>query len=155
MRLRFDEFAKQFKMELKNGATLSAEISQDEAGTLTRINNAVERVPQLLQEAHERVYGLKKQTETIRAELDKPFPYAKDLGQKEERMTVLLQELSEAEKEQSAQRALKKTPPAQPVQGDKPAAAGVAGKSITSFLQDFRAPQPAPTAKSHGLELVH
>jgi len=53
-------------------------------------------------------------------------------------MTVLLNELAEAEKEQSAKRALKKSQQAQPGQDEKTAGAGT---SITAFLQDFQ-PQP-------------
>ena len=112
----------------------------------------MERVPQLLQETHDVLDGLRRQTETICSELTKPFPYAKDLEQKEERMTVLLNELAEAEKEQSAQRALRKTTQAQPIQDDK---SGANLKSITVFLNEYQPPPPSASAKNHAPELVH
>jgi len=139
MRLTFDEWAKQFKIELKNGVVLSAEVSDDAVGTINRINNAVEKVPQLLTQKREALAGLGKQAETIKAELEKPFPHTEELEQKEERLTVLLQELAEAEKEQSAKRALRKS-------ANAPEHAETAKQkdntSITKFIQDF---QPVPS----------
>ena len=139
MRLAFDELAKQFKVELKNGAILSAEVSEDAVGTINRINNAVEKVPELLTQRKDTLEGLTRQVETIRVELEKPFPHTKELEQKEERLTVLLQELAEAEKEQSAKRALRKSENA-PEHAET--AEQKDNTSITKFIQDF---QPVPS----------
>lgn len=139
MSLHFDEFAKQFKMELKNGVTLSADISEDGVGTVNRMNNAVEKVPQLLQQNRDTVQGLKQQIVTIQEELKKPFPHTKELEQKEERMNTLLHELAEAEKEQSAKRALKKS--------ENLSAATESPKSIRGFLENFTPPPTKPSTK--------
>jgi hypothetical protein len=71
MRLRFDE--------LENGVTLSTEISDDEVGTVNRVNNAVEHVPQFIEENKASLEGLTAQRETICEALDKPFEYGLEL----------------------------------------------------------------------------
>ena len=74
---------------LHGAATHVVELGQDARGNLTRMDNALNKLPQTLQETQDEIDNLLRQCEAARAELAKPFPQEEELRQKSAQLVFL------------------------------------------------------------------
>ena len=87
--IQWDAFSKLFHLSLKNMLSYTVDVGLDASGNVTRINNALERMPQELHAAHNQLDTLHQQLETAKEELQKPFPQEDELSEKEKRLNAL------------------------------------------------------------------
>ena len=82
-----------FQITLKGSLSYSAELSDDAVGNITRVNNALERIPDSL-EGHKRgLENYQKDMEAAKEEAARPFPKEDELREKSARLTQLNMEL--------------------------------------------------------------
>lgn len=82
-----------FQVSLKHRMTYTAELSEDIVGNITRINNALERIPKNLEANKQRLATLHTQLETLKEEAGRPFPLEEELAVKAARLSQLNTEL--------------------------------------------------------------
>lgn len=130
-----------FMVSMKQSLTYTAELSNDPSGNVTRINNALEKIPENLQNNKARLATLQTELESAREEAARPFPKEDELREKNARLTQLNIELDDSAKGGEEEPARE--------DGEKPKQTG--GKpSILKALRQFETPPPAPPAKEHG-----
>ena len=82
-----------FQITLKGSLSYSAALSDDPVGNISRVNNALERIPDSL-EAHKRGFeNFQKDMEAAKEEAARPFPKEDELREKSARLTQLNMEL--------------------------------------------------------------
>ena len=89
LNVTFDSFNNKFVMNVKGAMSHPMEVGSDPLGNITRINNVLEAMPSLLEEAQMKLSNVKHQLETAKAEVDKPFPQEAELAEKLERLAEL------------------------------------------------------------------
>lgn len=89
MSIHFDAFNNKFELTLKGKSSYRVDVGTDGIGNITRINNALTDIPNLLTKAEERLETLHIQMESAKAELAKPFGQSQELKAKEERLSEL------------------------------------------------------------------
>ena len=103
MNLAFDTLNKQFVLSLKGsmrygnshaGTLLGVALGTDVFGNITRINNAIEELPQRLDSVQKHLENQYKQVENAKQELQKPFPFEEQLNEKSTRLAFLDAELN-------------------------------------------------------------
>ena len=85
--LRFTGF--RHELVLKGSAAHTVELGPDARGNLTRIDNALSKMPQRLQETQAQIEDILRQSEAAKAELDKPFTHEEELAYKSARLIEL------------------------------------------------------------------
>ena len=93
MTLHFDR--SKFKVTMKQNLTYTAELSDDPVGSITRINNALEKIPDNLKGQQERLTTLENALENAKEEAERPFPKEDELREKSERLNQLNAELGD------------------------------------------------------------
>ena len=152
MKLCFDGM--KFKVTMKQHLTHTAELSSDVVGNITRINNALEKIPQSLQNHLENLEQLHTELESAKEEADRPFPQEEELAEKSARLAELNTALDNEEKGRGSG---KETPEEEPVPEDKGRQEGAAGKpSILRSLKQYERPAPVSSGreKSYGREVM-
>ena len=91
MKLRLD--GSKFKVTLKNHLTYSAELSDEAVGNIQRINNGLEKIPDLLETHKAALARYESEMENAREEAERPFPKEAELQEKMERLNQLNHEL--------------------------------------------------------------
>ena len=132
MKLRFENGT--FKVTLKQHLTYTAELSTDVVGNITRINNALEKIPENLERNRERLETLQTELASAKEEAARPFPQEEELAQKSDRLNQLNKELDNEEKKPKAPPAREEESEPEPSDG-KP--------SILKALKQFDRPAPA------------
>ena len=99
IRLKFDSWNKEFILSLKNENVYRVSLGSDENGNIIRINNALEAIPQKLEEAERKLETVQGQLKNAVEEVKKPFPKEVELNQKLERLSELNALLNMDEKE--------------------------------------------------------
>ena len=89
LNVTFDSFNNKFVMNVKGAMSHPMEVGSDPLGNITRINNVLEAMPAQLEEAQTKLFNVKHQLETAKAEVDKPFPQEAELAEKLERLAEL------------------------------------------------------------------
>lgn len=89
MSVRFDAFNNKFELTLRGKSSYKLDVGADGVGNITRINNALTDIPNLLAKAEERLATLHTQMESAKVELATPFAQAGELKAKEERLSEL------------------------------------------------------------------
>ena len=89
MSVHYDAFNNVFELTLRGKSSYRIEVGTDGVGNVTRINNALADIPNLLTKAEERLETLHTQKASAKAELAKPFAQADELRAKEERLSEL------------------------------------------------------------------
>jgi hypothetical protein len=104
MRMKFDSWSKEFVLSLKHESVIEVRLGSDELGNITRINNALEGLPQKLQDAEQRMDTVQEQLKNAREEVTKPFPKEAELSEMLERLSELnaLLNMDETEKPEAA-----------------------------------------------------
>jgi hypothetical protein len=108
MNVTFDSFNNKFVLNLKGAMSHPMEVGADASGNITRINNTLEAMPGLLEEAQTKLANVEHQLETAKIEVTKEFPQEAELAEKLDKLAALnallnMDERGE-EKETSAQR---------------------------------------------------
>ena len=147
MRLCFD--GAKFKITMKQHLTHTAELSGDSVvGYIARINNALEKIPESLQNHKNRLVTLHKELESAKEEAARPFPQEDDLAVKSARLNELNAALDHVEAggtqpEQDGAEEPVREDSAEPEQaGGKP--------SILKTLREYERPAPVPMGAQRG-----
>ena len=93
MSLTVEDFGRDFILTLKGKMNHRVTLGKDARGNLTRIDNALNAMPDRLQNVRNTLDALTAQMETAKAELGKPFPQEDELRTKSARLAELNAEL--------------------------------------------------------------
>ena len=94
MTLTVEDFGRDFVLTLKGKMNHRVTLGKDARGNLTRIDNALNAMPDRLQNVRNALDALTAQMETAKAELGKPFPQEDELRTKSARLAELNAELN-------------------------------------------------------------
>ena len=94
MSLTVEDFGRDFILTLKGKMNHRVTLGKDARGNLTRIDNALNAMPDRLQNVRNTLDALTAQMETAKAELGKPFPQEDELRTKSARLAELSAELN-------------------------------------------------------------
>ncbi len=89
MQIDYDSFHNQFEMTLKGNMRYTTVLGSDEAGNITRINNALNEMPERLNALREKLENLYTQIKNAEEELKTPFQYEDELNDKIKRLALL------------------------------------------------------------------
>jgi N12 class adenine-specific DNA methylase len=90
MTLGYSYIREKFELNLRaDGVTHQVELSVSAAGNLTRIENALEKIPERLESTKNYLVDLEKQLENTKEELGRPFPQEQELKEKTARLAEL------------------------------------------------------------------
>ena len=92
--VRFDTFYERFKLSIRESLTYTIDVGSDPIGNITRINNALEGIPESLKETREKLQTVEKQLENAKTEVQKPFEKEEELNTKLKRLSELNAELN-------------------------------------------------------------
>jgi hypothetical protein len=87
--ISFDTATKEYKCHLKGAMTHTTALGSDPVGNITRIDNALDKIPALLKDNETKLETLYGQVENAKSELAKPFPQEAALLEKSARLTEL------------------------------------------------------------------
>ena len=87
-------------LNLQGASSYNVELGTSAAGNLTRIDNAINGIPQKLEEVKEQLLNYHSQVKATEEELQKTFPYADQLREKSARLAQLNSELTMQERPQ-------------------------------------------------------
>ena len=94
MSLTVEDFGRDFVLTLKGKMNHRVTLGKDARGNLTRIDNALNAMPDRLHNVRNTLDALTAQMETAKAELGKPFPQEDELRTKSARLAELNAELN-------------------------------------------------------------
>ena len=141
MKLCFD--GAKFKVTMKQHLTHTAELSDDVVGNITRINNALEKIPQSLERHRENMARLHKELVSANEEAERPFAQEAELLEKSARLAELNTVLDNEEKGRGGE------PAREPEEDD----GREGGKpSILKSLKEYERPAPAAYGAGRGQE---
>ena len=89
LELSFDTFEKAYQIKIKGSLSRSVSLGTDAIGNITRIDNAIEKIPERLEAKNRELSTLKQQFATAKAEVEKPFDKEEELTEKTNRLNVL------------------------------------------------------------------
>ena len=89
LELSFDTFEKAYQIKIKGSLSRSISLGTDSIGNITRIDNAIEKIPERLEAKKQELTTLEQQFATAKAEVDKPFDKEEELTEKTNRLGVL------------------------------------------------------------------
>lgn len=92
MSVKFSGFT--HKLALKGAVSYQVEPGADARGNLTRIDNALDKMPESLETYKIKLSNLLQQQEAAKAEIGKPFPQEEELQRKSARLAELDAELN-------------------------------------------------------------
>ena len=139
MKLCFD--GAKFKVTMKQHLTHTAELSDDVVGNITRINNALEKIPQSLERHKENMARLHKELESAKEEAERPFAQEAELLEKSARLAELNTVLDNEEKGRGGEPA-RETEEEEGREGEKP--------SILKSLKEYERPAPVSYGTGRG-----
>lgn len=87
--LSFNTFERVYEVKIKGEASRSIALGDDIHGNLTRIDNAIERIPEVLTAKRNDLENAEKQLETAKIEVEKPFSKEEELKAKTARLDEL------------------------------------------------------------------
>lgn len=96
--VKFTGFA--HKLVIKGSVSYQVEFGADARGNITRIDNALDRLAENLEDWQTKLANLLQQQEAAKAEVGKPFPQEEELRQKSARLAELDAELNIGAKQQ-------------------------------------------------------
>ena len=129
-----------FKVTMKQHLTHTAELSSDVVGNITRINNALEKIPLSLKNHQENLARLHTELESAKEEAERPFPQEEELAEKSARLTELNTVLDNEEKGHGSGKETLEEEPAPEENGRQEGAA--AKPSILKSLKEYERPAP-------------
>ncbi len=141
MKLCFD--GAKFKVTMKQHLTHTAELSDDVVGNITRINNALEKIPQSLERHKENMARLHKELESAKEEAERPFAQEAELLEKSARLAELNTVLDNEEKGRGGE------PGREPEEDEE---RGNEKPSILKSLKEYERPAPVAYGAERGQE---
>ncbi len=135
MSLTVEDFGRDFVLTLKGKMNHRVTLGKDARGNLTRIDNALNAMPDRLQNVRNTLDALTAQMETAKAELCKPFPQEDELRTKSARLAELNAELNIDDRTPMEQ-AAEDAPAVQSAKAERP-----------SVLAKLKAPLSQPCAE--------
>lgn len=130
MYLSYAAFGNEHTLTLKGAMSHTAKLGLDARGNLTRIDNALNNMPQRLQSVQKELENLYNQQAAAKVEVQKPFMQEQELKEKTARLAVLDKELNMS--------AMRSTPSRD--------TATVAKQERPSILDSLKQPPPKTTA---------
>ena len=135
MSLTVEDFGRDFILTLKGKMNHRVTLGKDARGNLTRIDNALNAMPDRLQNVRNTLDALTAQMETAKAELGKPFPQEDELRMKSVRLAELNAKLN-IDDHTPIERLAEDAPAVQSAKAERP-----------SVLAKLKAPLPQPCAE--------
>ena len=89
MELSFDSFSKEYDVKLRGKLGYTVPLGKDTFGNITRLDNAMEGLPKRLEMNEMELDNLKKQFETAKVDVERPFPQEEELKAKTDRLNEL------------------------------------------------------------------
>jgi len=89
LELFFEAFEKVYQVKVKGDSSRTISLGTDAAGNITRIDNAIEKIPERLELQKQELESVEKQLVTAQKEVEKPFDKEQELTEKTERLSVL------------------------------------------------------------------
>ena len=89
MFLSFDTFEHQYRLELRAEMNYAVILGDDGLGNLTRIEHAINKIPEKLEKAKQALQEVQTQMENAKEELKKTFPREEELEEKSRRLQEL------------------------------------------------------------------
>lgn len=89
LELSFEAFEKVYQVKVKGEASRTISLGTDAAGNITRIDNAIEKIPERLELQRQELESVENQLATAQKEVEKPFDKEQELTEKTERLSVL------------------------------------------------------------------
>lgn len=89
MSLTVEDFGREFILTFKGKMNHRVTLGKDARDNLTRIDNALNAIPERMQAVQDKLTTLRKQVEAAKAELGKSFPQEEELRVKSARLAVL------------------------------------------------------------------
>ena len=99
MEIFFDALSNDIKMDIKGNGSYRITLSSSDTGNLTRIDNAINHIPEKIDEYKSEIEALNTQLENSKAELAKPFLKEQELKTKLTRQSELDRQLNLDNKE--------------------------------------------------------
>jgi hypothetical protein len=94
MSLRYESFGQQINLLLRGAMTYQIELGTDTFGNITRIDNALDKLPERLEGAKSQLENINRQVEAAKVELSHPFEQENELQEKEARLALLNADLN-------------------------------------------------------------
>lgn len=89
MEFSFDSFSKEYDVKLRGKLGYTVTLGSDTFGNITRLDNAMEGLPKRLEMNEMELDNLKKQFETAKVDVERPFPQEEELQTKTARLNEL------------------------------------------------------------------
>ena len=89
LELSFEPFEKAYQVKIKGSLSRPISLGTDAIGNITRIDNAIEKIPERLEAKNRELSTLEQQFATAKAEVEKPFDKEEELTEKTNRLNVL------------------------------------------------------------------
>ena len=89
LELSFEPFEKAYQVKIKGSLSRPISLGTDAIGNITRIDNAIEKIPERLEAKKQELTTLEQQFATAKAEVEKPFDKEEELTEKTNRLNVL------------------------------------------------------------------
>lgn len=89
MELSFDSFSKEYDVKLRGKLGYPVTLGTDTFGNITRLDNALEGLPKRLEMNEMELDNIKKQFETAKVDVERPFPQEEELQTKTARLNEL------------------------------------------------------------------
>ena len=89
LELSFEPFEKAYQVKIKGSLSRSVSLGTDAIGNITRIDNAIEKIPERLEAKKQELETVEQQFVTAKAEVEKPFDKEEELTEKTNRLGVL------------------------------------------------------------------
>lgn len=89
MFLSFDTFERQYRLELRAEMNYAVILGDDGLGNLTRIEHAINKIPEKLEKAKQALQEVQTQMKNAKEELKKTFPREEELEEKSRRLQEL------------------------------------------------------------------
>jgi hypothetical protein len=92
--LQYESFGQQIHLLIRGAMTYRVDLGTDAFGNITKINNALDKLPERLEGAKSQLENLNRQSDAARIEITKPFAQEAELQQKEARLALLNADLN-------------------------------------------------------------
>ena len=89
LELFFEPFEKAYQVKIKGSLSRSISLGTDAIGNITRIDNAIEKIPERLEAKKQELETVEQQFDTAKKEVEKPFDKEEELTEKTNRLNVL------------------------------------------------------------------
>ena len=89
LELSFEPFEKAYQVKIKGSLSRSISLGTDAVGNITRIDNAIEKIPERLEAKKQELETVIQQFDTAKKEVEKPFDKEEELTEKTNRLNVL------------------------------------------------------------------